>query len=505
MIRTIQHRARNAFALVLTVPVLLGALTFWAAQQYRTSIAWISHTRDVLARIDRLQLSLTAAESSQRGFLLTGESRYRSAFLSALDGVETGLADLRHSISDNPQQRRNFDELVPAVRLRADKLREVLALRHEGNLPVPQAVSKIDEGTDLMRRIRQICDEMIDEEGRLLSVRTIAQRKTDTRLVICFTGAILVNVILLYWAYQVIKHYGLQRDFAEREIRQLNADLERRVEERTIELQTANEQLRRSNDDLTRFAYVASHDLQEPLRTVGSYAGLLAKRYKDQLDDQANTYIRYVVDGAKRMQTLVQDLLAYSRAGTQALVMQATDVQSVLKECEENLKIAIAERNAQITSDPLPVVSADSKKLVLVFQNLIGNALKFSKPGQRPEIHVGAHREGTEWVFSVHDNGIGFEPEYASKIFEIFQRLHQVGTFPGTGIGLAICKRIVETHGGHIWATSELGAGATFLFTLPIDPRRTLLRNEVSPMAEVGVSKGKVTIGQSSENSVDRG
>lgn len=230
----------------------------------------------------------------------------------------------------------------------------------------------------------------------------------------------------------------------------------------------AEEALRRSNEDLQQFAYVASHDLQEPLRMISSYTQLLARRYQGKLDDKANEYINFAVDGAKRMQTLVQDLLRYSRAGTEAYHFQRMDLNEILARVLKDLQARIAETGAAVTHDPLPTLSVDEVKVGQVFQNLVGNAMKFRRAEEAPRIHIGAERRGRDWLFSVRDNGTGFEPEYAEKIFIIFQRLHHVGKFEGTGIGLAIVKRIIEGHGGRIWAESQPGTGSTFRFTLPV-------------------------------------
>jgi PAS domain S-box-containing protein len=232
------------------------------------------------------------------------------------------------------------------------------------------------------------------------------------------------------------------------------------------ELRRYVEDLKRSNEELQQFAYVASHDLQEPLRMVSSYTQLLAQRYEDQLDEKAHKYINYAVDGAMRMQSLINDLLAFSRIGTRGKPLAPTDSRLMLVEAINNLKMQVAETKASITNDDLPELSADASQLAQVFQNLIGNALKFrgEKP---PQVHVSARDEGKEWLFAVRDNGIGIDPQYADKIFVIFQRLHTREEYPGSGIGLAICKKIVERHGGKIWFESELGKGTTFYFTIP--------------------------------------
>lgn len=231
-------------------------------------------------------------------------------------------------------------------------------------------------------------------------------------------------------------------------------------------LKQVQEELARSNQELQQFAYISSHDLREPLRAVVGYLQLLKKRYGDQLDEEAHRFIDRAMAATFRMDTLTNDLLAYSRVSTHWQPPQPVDCEHLLEQTLANLQVAIEENQAEVTHDPLPTVMADPSQLGQVFQNLIGNALKFRRE-EPPRVHIAAQRNGTHWCFSVQDNGIGIEPQYAERIFAVFQRLHSRQKYEGTGIGLAICKRIVERHGGRIWVESEPEKGSTFFFTLP--------------------------------------
>lgn len=242
--------------------------------------------------------------------------------------------------------------------------------------------------------------------------------------------------------------------------------LENMMEERSRALYNTNRDLQRANTELEHFVYMASHDLQEPLRNIAGFSDLLVTRYKDKLDEDGGQFLAFIIDGVRRMETLINDLLAYMKVGRDHQAFCLTDSTIVLMKTLSYLDAAIGNAHAIITYDALPSVMGDLTQLETLFQNLISNAIKYRK-GISPRIHVGVTEATDEWVFFVKDDGIGLDLQYKDKIFEVFRRLHPLGKYPGTGIGLAICKKIVDLHGGRIWVQSVPGQGATFYFTIP--------------------------------------
>jgi signal transduction histidine kinase len=464
MTLNIQPKTRTIFILVAFIPVSLACLSYWTRVQFKQTVERVNHTQKVLVAIDDLMQTVTSAETGQRGYLLTGQKDYLWPFDRAERDAPGKLAALRSLLADDPA---HLDQLQNMVRDKLSELRQTVEFRERGKTDEAMRVVASNRGLRAMEGILSLSQQMIDDEKARLAERLRASVWSERAVDLSSVSFIAATLVLLIWAWRLIVENEKERDAAELSFRELNQSLEARVAERTRELEETNLNLSRSNADLEQFAYVASHDLQEPLRMVASYVGLIRRQYHGKLDASADEYIDYAVDGAKRMQLLIQDLLTYSRASTQGLTLEPIGLNIVFKESLNNLSAAIEESGAVIESDALPALEVDRVKLVQVFQNLIGNAIKFRKPHESPRVEIRAKKLAEAWQISVADNGIGFEPQFSDRIFILFQRLNPPRQYPGTGIGLAICKRIIEAHGGTIAAESSPGKGSTFRFTLP--------------------------------------
>jgi PAS domain S-box-containing protein len=313
--------------------------------------------------------------------------------------------------------------------------------------------------------LRLIPEDRLEEEPRILERLRRGERVDHFETVRRTKDGRLLDISVTISPLRdergtIIGASKIARDITERK---RNEEALRRNEQ---DLAQRAAELERLNTELQQFGYIVSHDLQEPLRTITNFVQLLTKRLHGTVDAQAAELVGFIVDGAQRMQALIADLLAYTRVGGSAQSFSAVDGEALLARVLGDLRLGIREQGAEVTHEALPTVHGDAGQLGLVLQNLIGNALKF-RSAAPPRIHLTTRREGAQWVFSVRDNGIGIEPQYRERIFQVFQRLHPRSAYPGTGIGLAICKKIIERHGGRMWVESERGQGATFCFTLP--------------------------------------
>jgi signal transduction histidine kinase len=465
--RRLLTRPNIGFGLAL---IVLGGI---ALLSYRNSqsVAEVAETRQrALTRLDQLQEFLAAAldiETGQRGYIVTGDVKFLAPYHAGMAQLKPQLLRLHTALTQDPRQQAALAALDEAVAQLVRYHREVIAFEAHHDHDSARNMVATGRGKEIMDGIRElIADLRSEERAQLQQSEWQFQNGFHWSMIIIVVGSVIGLAAVSLAAI------AINRSLRERT--RLNEELRHALSENiqmVDQLRAAGAELTRSNQDLEQFAYVASHDLQEPLRKVSSFAQLLAVQYRGKLDADADEFIGYMVDGALRMQTLIQNLLTFSRLGRKSKPFAPVNGNAVLKQALANLQTAVEESGAVVTSSPLPTVLADEGQLVQLFQNLIANAVKFHGPA-KPLIHIQAEVNGTVCTFSVRDNGIGIDPQFAERIFVIFQRLHTREEYAGTGIGLAICRKIVERHAGRIWMESEppvngIRSGAVFLFTLP--------------------------------------
>ncbi|MGW2825310.1 sensor histidine kinase [Streptomyces sp. NPDC001443] len=494
---TTRHWLRRGVAATLLVLTVLGSVGVWAMlRSSRISDELVNRRSPALVNSVRLESALLNQETGVRGYGLTGRREFLAPYTD-------GVAAERQAVGRLEELLRGDDDLadLAAVRKAAGTWQDRIARPVSGasaSAALTLSAQRAQEGKTEFDAVRKALEH---QQDRLQQERQNAAaalgRATVLRNWTLAVDAFVVAVVaaLVFEALRrgitrPLEQVGAgARDVARgrfdrriavtgpADIRQLAVDVDgmrtRLVDElafseesrRLLDEQTA--ELKRSNTELEQFAYVASHDLQEPLRKVSSFTQLLQRRYGGQLDERADQYIAFAVDGANRMQVLINDLLAFSRVGRVHNDHATVDLEEVLRRTLDTLSIPIEETGAEVTFDPLPEVVGDATQLGMLWQNLLSNSLKFRDPDRRPVIRVSARRDGDVWEFGVGDNGIGIAPEFRDKVFVIFQRLHTREAYPGTGIGLAMCKKVVEFHDGSIGIDPDHAPGTRVVFTLP--------------------------------------
>lgn len=491
----------RSFGLLLALLLFLVGLSLYNFRLLGQASAYSTRSYQTIYQSEALLQSLLNMETGVRGFLVTGEEPFLDPYDQGRANFRMHLNNARQLLNTRPdqlvrleelerrQEKWNITMLQPAIESRrnAQDVEEALIT----------ASARANERREAMDEMRNVIRRIEDQENTLLAARgaQVQQRRATFETILWGAGlfSILLTGALALFAARAASQVAAAQTTLEASNAQLthakaiaDAEIEQRraAEEK---LESAVQDLKRSNAELEQFAYVASHDLQEPLRAVAGCVQVLQKRYGGKLDDRADQFIGHAVDGAQRMQNLINDLLAYSRVGTHGKAFGEVSMEKTADYALRNLSERIKETGVQVTRDALPDVWGDSGQLELVLQNLISNALKF-RGETEPQVHIGyelrrvestpelngnngSHAERSaqpQHVFSVRDNGLGIEPQYFQRIFVMFQRLHTRTEFPGTGIGLAICKKIVERHGGTIGVQSTPGEGATFWFSLPV-------------------------------------
>ncbi len=475
-----EYKGHRVFVWTAVVTVLLASAMVLAVIRFRAYSHVFAATHEVLTAIVELQASTARAESSARGYLLTGETRFLEEFAASRTDVERDRDLLAARHADAGESSSQFFQLSLAVTRRLEHLAQVVASRQTG-----QSVEQIrkeheEEGRHLAGAIVTLLSSAKSDQEKLLAARRWQRHQMELAvMMLCGFGAAL-SVALVVVGLRAMRNDLRLRTQAQEELRTTNAELEKRVLDRTESIQRANIELQRSqvelsaianalersNTDLETFAYAATHDLQEPLRTVTLFAQLLQSRKGDASESEQNFYLQTIITQVERMTELIQGVLEYSRVSREPVERsQAVDLNEVTRVVSENLSAQIRESGAELKYSPLPVLHASRLQMIRLLQNLIGNSLKYRSPERPCRIDVSAHRDGEFWTIAVHDNGMGFKPEYGQYIFGMFKRLDR--PLAGAGVGLATCKAIVERYGGRIWADAQEGAGATFCFTWP--------------------------------------
>jgi len=490
-----------AFGMVFAVLLANGLISYLNIRRLRETDGSVRHTYDVISALGQVFAAVLDAETDQRGFLIAGEMGFLEPYKRANARIRLRLEDLEGLLSDNDIQIANLTDLKELVHERLKILDEVLDLHRSQASAAARLHLASGRGKLAMDRVRAKVNEMEQIERRLLVERNGESETAYWTAVIAGAIASLLGLLLAVAGYILLRRDIHLRNVAAANLQAANDRLEERVHERTatinnmigalreeIQVRSAAEdsatqyaeELNRSNLELDQFAAVASHDLQEPLRKIQAFADRLEVDSREQLGEKGRDYLERILNSASRMRRLIDDLLAYSRVTTKGLSFTPVSLNQVVEEVVGDLEGRLQQSGGAITFDELPSITADPLQMRQLFQNLLANALKFHRPNVAPQVTVtsapispaadsdNGQQSGKQLQVKISDNGIGFEPEYKERIFDLFQRLHGRNDYEGTGIGLAICKKIVERHGGTISAEGIPENGAVFTITLPL-------------------------------------
>ena len=471
--------------LVVLVIIVITANSFYVVSTLNDLSALEARlftTNRVINAVNRLHVAVLRVESGQRGYMLTGDEEYLTDYTETLSVIGELMDEVEVSSfsSDINDQSIRIEELLSLTKAKINEVIEVVELYKEGKEQQAVILVNSDKGIKLYKQFetlfREIDGSERDMQGtHLANLMSLRRDSVNTLIISSATTLLLIITVFLLLKINSREHEKYQAD-----LESVNEDLESRIADRTQELSVYSDELARSNRELEDFAFVASHDLQEPLRKIRAFGNRLESGYNDVIDERGKDYLARMLNAAERMSMLISDLLAFSRVSTRGKEFDDVNLGTVVDSIMGDLEIAIDEKSAQINVSDMPTIRGDKSQLEQLFLNLVSNALKFQSEGVRPEVTISA-RDATEeetkdillaeeydWTkITVSDNGIGFEQSFAEKIFAPFQRLHGRSEYKGTGIGLAVCRRIVERHNGQITAVSSPGKGATFSIIIP--------------------------------------
>ncbi|HEX9996635.1 MAG TPA: ATP-binding protein [Abditibacterium sp.] len=492
---SLAHLSRRLYQSFGVLSVLLLVVVGFSLFNFRRlgdANRWNIHSYQVLIAIQAVNESLYSLDSGVRGFVVSGKEESLLEFERGGRRYAENYAILKRLTADRLVHRQTLDLIQKQHDVFVEKrLLPVIALRRSISDPTRGIVATArlaPARREALSAMQTTLQTMERTERRVQEQREMSQETLQHKMEIALVLGSLLSITLTAGLFHLAVRSSRRLDDANLQLSaeknrteatnarlvSINARLEDEVTQRRAaekRLQQGMVELQRSNAELEQFAYVASHDLQEPLRAVGGCVQLLQKRYAGQLDSRADQFIEHAVEGVQRMQNLIHDLLLYSRVGSKGKPFERVPGEKILAGALQNISVALREGEAKVSHDPLPVWKCEASQIELVFQNLLSNALKF-RGDRAPCIHISCapSDDSLFWVISVTDKGIGIETQYFERIFVMFQRLHNRTEYAGTGIGLAICKKIVERHGGTVWVKSEIGQGSTFFFSLPIEP-----------------------------------
>lgn len=466
---------RINFGVLVVLLLINGAYSYQANRELIRNESRVQNTQNVLAAIKDTFSALQDAETGQRGYVITGgDPEYLEPYDSALQEIRSRREELRTLDSELDDQRASIEEFGDLIDQKMEELAEIVELVDQNHDDAAVRLIETDRGNRLMARIRDLVGTMETREYALMAEQREQSRRSREQVRRSIHIATLAGLLFLTAAYYLVQRtIRTERENVEKLV-VTNEELEAMIDERTMVLERYSKELQRSNRELQDFAFVASHDLQEPLRKIRAFGDRLKTKYSEQLGDGAD-YVNRMQAAAERMSRLINDLLAFSRVTTRAQPFEDTSLQEALEEVLEDLGQRIEETGARIRAATLPRIEADPTQMRQLLQNLIGNALKFVAPGTTPEVEITStmtkrddDTSGRDWyTIAIKDNGIGLDEQFVEKIFIPFQRLHSRDSYSGTGIGLAVCRRVVERHGGNIEVSSQPGVGTTFLVHLP--------------------------------------
>lgn len=509
--RSIMTKLSLTAILLAIVVLVVTVVGLKQNRQILESTEWVRHTHEVLESLERFLSELKDAETGQRGYLLTSNETYLEPYQTGIVSVWEELKRFKALTSDNPDQQQRIESLRPLITEKFAELRETINLHQSRQIQEALDVVNSDRGKQTMDTIRVRIIEMAAEEYLLLDQRMAIAEQTARNTTIGMTGFAVIGIVIGGGLSTLIITAVVRRvtlltqhtkqvessgdvgkrvpDLGDDEVGQLaeafNAmtdnlqtvivelqQSEASVKTLNNELESRSKSLEKSDAELQQFAYIASHDLKEPLRSIQCFVQMLQEDYEGNLDEQADELIRCTVKATEKMQLLIEDLVNLPRIDSQAKPFEPVEMDDVFADVLSALKTSIRDAGAEVNCDKLPSVMDDRFQIAQLLQNLIGNAIKY-RGDEAPLVYVAVAEKADSWQFCVSDNGIGIDPKYANQIFEIFKRLHSEAQYPGTGIGLAVCRRVVERHGGKIWLDSAEGEGSTFYFTIAKQSEQT--------------------------------